>query len=288
MLPITLGGMAQGAIYGLLAVGIVVVVRTTGVYNFAQGELLTVGAYAYLLSVTTNPALQVLAVILGGALLGLLFFGMTDVILQKADPLLRLIGTLAISIMVINLLRFRFTDIPVGVPAWLFGATVVDVAGEHLTANSMVVLVVGIVATTALYLWFQYTDAGRAVRAVTENREFAALSGIHVRRMLALSWVAACVFSALGGMLLAPIASVYPTMGQDVLFKGFVAAKLGGFPSIIGAMVGGIVLGIIEAYSTVVFGGGDLKDVLSFALLLVVLLLRPGGLLGGTAVLRRA
>jgi branched-chain amino acid transport system permease protein len=280
--------MSQGAIYGLLAIGIVVVVRTTGVVNFAQGELLTVGAYAYLLSVTTNPAVQLLAVILGGALLGLLFFGMTDVILQKADPLLRLIGTLAISIMVINLLRFRFTDIPVAVPAWVFGPTLVDVMGERLTANSILVLIVGVVATATLFMWFQYTDAGRAVRAVTENREYAALSGIHVRRMLALSWIAACVFSALGGLLLAPIASVYPTMGQDVLFKGFVAAKLGGFPTILGAMVGGIVLGIIEAYSTVVFGGGDLKDVLSFGLLLVVLLLKPSGLLGGTAVMRRA
>lgn len=287
MLALLVGGMANGAIYGLVAVGAVLVFRATGIVNFAQGELLMAGAYTYLLvlSVLAAPA-QIVPVVGVGLLLGLVLFAVTHILLRRASELEVVIGTLATSIIWLNLARLVFSDIPRGVPGWLTGEATIGLSGGAITVNAVVTLVVGLVMTAAIYCWFRFTDSGRAVRAVAENPDYAALSGIPVRRMLALSWAIGGLLAAGAGLLLAPSVGVYPTVGGDVLFKGFVAASLGGFESEIGAMLGGIILGVIEVIGVVVIGG-DMKDVIAFGLLLAVLLLRPTGLLGA-AQARRA
>jgi branched-chain amino acid transport system permease protein len=283
------GGLANGAIYGLLAIGVVLVIRATGVVNFAQGEFVTLGAFAYLISISihVNPLLQLVFVLVAGVLSGLVFFVTTEYLLKGADHLRILIATLALSIIIINVLRLTFTDVPQPTPPWLFGERGISVGGNVVSSNTFVILASGLIATAGLYAWFQFTNVGRAVRAVAENRQYAALSGINVRWMLAISWIAGAVFTGLAGLLLGPVISVFPTMGQTVLFKGFVAANLGGFDSIPGAMLGGLTLGVAESLLTAQVGGGDLKDALSFAILLLVLLIRPSGLFGGRA-LRRA
>lgn len=289
MVGLIVGGLANGAIYGLLAIGVVLVIRATGVVNFAQGEFITLGGFAYLISISihANPLLQLAFVLVAGVAAGLVFFVTTEYLLKGADHLRILIATLALSIIVINALRLIFTDVSQPTPPWLFGERAVNLGGNVVSSNTFVILVTGLTATAGLYAWFQFTDIGRAVRAVAENRQFAALSGINVRWMLAISWIAGAVFTGLAGLLLAPVVSVYPTMGQTVLFKGFVAASLGGFDSIPGAMLGGLTLGVAESLLTAQVGGGDLKDALSFAILLLLLLVRPSGLFG-RRVLRRA
>jgi branched-chain amino acid transport system permease protein len=285
---LTVGGLGIGAIYGLMAVGVVLIFRTTARVNFAQGEVLMVGAYAYWIASAhhANAALEVAFVLVLGIALGGFFFLLTHYLLRRADELTVVIATLGVSVIILNGVRLHYTDLGHRVPGWLTGYRTVSIgSGEVVPANSFVILAVGVVSTLALHLWFQRSRTGQAVRAVAESREDAALSGISVRRMLMLSWCGGCAFATLSGLLLAPAVNVYPQMGGDILFKGFVAAALGGFESIIGAMVGGLLLGLIEVHSNHLIGS-ELKDLVSFVILLLVLLVRPSGLLGRTQLRR--
>jgi branched-chain amino acid transport system permease protein len=285
---LTVGGLGIGAIYGLMAVGVVLIFRTTSRVNFAHGEVLTLGAYGYWIALDhhTNAAVQFGVVLVLGVLLGAIFFVLTHYLLGRGDELVVVIGTLGVSVIIVNAIRLHWTDLGHRVPGWLTGYSTVPIgSGEVAPANTFMILGVGLAATLGLHLWFQRSRAGQAVRAVAESREDAALSGIPVRRMLLLSWCGGCAFAALSGLLLAPAVNVYPNMGADILFKGFVAAALGGFESIIGAMVGGLLLGLIEVHSNHLIGS-ELKDLVSFAILLLVLLLRPSGLFGRTQLRR--
>lgn len=288
MLATWIGTVANGAVYGLIALGIVIVFRATGVVNFAQGELLMLAGYGlYLADDAGAGTAGELVLVLGiGAVLGIVMFLVTHFGLRGASMTTTLIGTLALSIIAINAARLAFTDIPHAVPGWLTGNRLLHLpGGSSITWNAVVIVAVGVVGTAAASWWLRFTDAGRAVRAVAENREAAALSGIRVRRILAMAWVIGGVFAALGGLLLTPAIGAYPTMGQSVVFKGFVAATLGGFESIVGAMVGGIIVGIVETAGVEILGG-DAKDLVLFVFLLVLLLVRPTGLFSSAAVRR--
>lgn len=288
MLSIWIGAVANGAIYGLIALGVVIVFRATGVINFAQGELLMLGGYAFLQAgrAGVGPLGQLAIVLAVGAVLGLAFFVVTDRGLPNASLITVLIGTLALSIVMVNGARLAFTDIPSRVPGWLTGDRVVHLPGATtIPLNTVVIIAVGVAAAAGSALWLRATDTGRAVRAVAEDRQAAALSGIRVRRILALAWVIGGVFAALGGLLLSPAVGVYPTVGQSVVFKGFVAATLGGFDSVVGAMLGGILVGVLETAGVLLIGG-DAKDAVLFALLLALLLLRPNGLFAARTVRR--
>jgi branched-chain amino acid transport system permease protein len=285
---LTVGGLGIGAIYGLMAVGIVLIFRTTARVNFAQGEVLMLGAYGYWIASEhhANAVFEIVLVLLIGVALGGVFFVLTHYLLRRADELTVVIATLGASVMILNAVRLHYTDLGHRVPGWLTGYDTVSIGSEGVVpANSFMILGVGIVSTLTLHLWFQRSRTGQAVRAVAESREDAALSGISVRRMLFLSWSGGCAFAALSGLLLAPAVNVYPQMGGDILFKGFVAAALGGFDSIIGAMIGGLLLGLIEVHSNHLIGS-ELKDLVSFVILLLVLLVRPQGLFGRTQLRR--
>ena len=281
--PLLVGGIGTGAIYGLVAVGIVVIMRTTGAVNFAQGEFMTVAGYAYveLVARHANSVILLLAALVAGAALGIVFFAITRYLLRGASELIVVMSTFALSIIIQNLALLHYTDIAYAVPVWVVGNNVVNFLGGTVADNLLVALLVLLVSTAALSYWLRRTMMGRAIRAVAENAEFAALSGIRVPRTLALSWCVAGAFTALGGIFLAPLAGVTPTMGANVLFTGFVAAALGGFGSEIGAMLGGLFLGVLEVFATTI-AGAAWSDIASFAVLLVVLLAKPTGLFGSS------
>lgn len=280
-MEILIAGLSTGAIYGLMAVGVVMIFRATSRVSFAQGEVLAVGAYAYWIASEKDlgAPLELALVILAGIALGVLFFVLTQYLMPSADELGVVIGTLAVSIVMITVLRLLYSDQPKHVEGFLTGEGLVSVGEGAVSANSFVVLAVGLLATIILHIWFQRARTGQAVRAVAESPEDAALAGIPVRRMLLISWAVGCAFATVSGLLLAPATNVYPAVGADILFKGFVAAALGGFGSIIGAMVGGLSLGVIEIETTRMIGP-EFKDLISFAVLLLVLLIRPEGLFG--------
>lgn len=275
------GGLAVGAVYALVAIGIVLVYRTTNIVNFAQGELLMTGAYAYaiLLEAGASSSVALVGALAAGAFFGLLCFFVTHVLLSRASELGVGIGTLALLILMQSIARHLFTDNPRSVEAWLVGPATVSIGATKLTANSLLTVAVTLVVSLVLFLWLQSTLFGQAMRAVAENRVRAALTGISVPRTLAVSWMTGGALAALGGVMLAPITGVFPTIGSAVLFAAFFATVLGGFHSLIGALVGGFLLGIVETYANVYFGGAY-RNLVIFVVLVGVLTVRPQGIVG--------
>lgn len=279
-MEVFIGGLAIGSIYALLAIGVVLVFRATGVVNFAQGELMMISAYAYVLTAdrTDSLALQLFAAVAAGAIGGLSCYVVAHVLLPTSSRIGQVIGTIALLILLQAGARYLFTDNPLRAEPWLFGDRDVEMFGSSVAANTLLILAVTVIATGALFYWQGMTVYGRAVRAVAEDPWRAALSGIHVASTLATSWAVGGALAGIAGVLLSPVVGVFPTMGVDVIFPAFIAAVLGGFSSILGSLIGGLALGLIQTYAVVTFGG-TFKDAVMFAVLLGVLLWRPTGLL---------
>lgn len=280
-LAILVGGLATGAVYSLVAVGIVVIFRATGVVNFAQGSMLMTGGFAYLLMSreTDSALLQLLVVVAVGCAVGLGLFAVAHLLMRQATEITQLIGTLAVLILLESGARLRFGDNPTSVPGWLLGnRTLTLPSGDEIPVNSLVIIGATLLMGLALHTFFRLTQYGKAVRAVAESPTNAALTGIPVKFMLAISWVLGGVLTSVGGMLLSPVTQVYPSMGAEVLFPAFLAAVLGGFNNILGSLVGGLAIGLVQTVAVATFGG-LYQDVVVFVVMLVILLVRPRGLL---------
>jgi branched-chain amino acid transport system permease protein len=279
-MDLLIGGLAIGAVYSLVALGIVLVYRATGVVNFAQGELVMVGAYCAVLAAqaTGSSALEFIAAVGASAFCGLVFFLVTHFLLRGWSHMGVVIGTLGLLILLQSVARYLFTDIPLPAEGWLFGDTNVDLFGVSIAVNSLTILAGSTIVAIGLYVWEKTTIFGRSVLAAAEDPWRAALTGINVRTTLVVSWMMGGALAGFAGLLLGPLIGVFPTMGADLIFPSFIAAILGGFSSVPGAFIGGLLLGIIQTYA-VVYLGGAWKEVASFAVLLIILLWRPTGLL---------
>ncbi len=274
-----IGGLAIGAVYALLAIGVVLIFRASGVVNLAQGEVMMASAYAYVLvsQRVDAPAVQVIVALAAGAAVGLLCFVVAHVLLPKATRIAQVIGTLALLILLQAGARYLFTDVPMRAEVWIFGERSVDLFGSSVPVNSIMILAVTTLASAALFYWQGFTIYGRAVRAVAEDEWRAALSGIHVRTTLAVSWAVGGMLAGTAGVLISPLIGVYPTMGDAILLPAFIGAVLGGFSSILGALIGGVALGLIQTYAVVTFGGA-MKEVVMFTVFMLVMLWRPTGI----------
>lgn len=278
-MELLIGGLAIGSTYALVALGVVMVFRSTGIVNFAQGELMMIGAYAYILTaeMTDSAVVQLVAALAAGVAGGLVCFLVTHFLLRRAGEIGLVIGTLALLIFAQTGARLRYTDNPRNAPGWIFDGGEVSLLGNSVSANSLLAFGVSTVVAAALLLWLRFTIVGHSVRAVAEDQWRAALSGVHVKIMLSMSWAIGGALAAIAGVLLSPVTGVFPTMGGQVLFPAFIAALLGGFTSLQGALLGGLVVGVVQTYAVVQVGGA-FRDVIMFALLLAILLWRPTGL----------
>jgi branched-chain amino acid transport system permease protein len=280
-----IGGLALGSIYALIAVGVALVYRTTGVVNFAQGELVAIGAYAYIMasSWTASPALTMLSALLGGAVAGAIFFFVVHVLLRGREQLRQVVGTIAMLTLIQGGIRLIATDRPHRAETWLFADRTIHLAGAALPANSLVIIAVLLLTASALFLWFTFTTVGKAMAAVAEDPVRSALSGIPVRSMLLISWIAAGAMAAMAGVLISPVTGAFPQMGAQVFLAAVVGAVVGGLDSIAGALLGGLLVGVVQTYAVIVVGG-SYRDVIVFGLLLLFLLIRPAGLFGSSAL----
>lgn len=274
-----LGGLANGAIIALVAIGIVLSYRATGLVNFAHGELMMLSAYTYVLisDLTGSPVLQIVGALSAGAVGGLICFVLTGIVLAGFAEMTLVISTLGLLILFQSVMRHVFTDIPLRAEPWLFGDQRFSLLGVSLPANSIVILTSVPLVTVGLIYWQSATVFGRSVLAAAEDPWRAALCGIHVRATLATSWIVSGILAGLAGVLLGPVIGVFPGMGADIVFPAFIAAILGGFGSVAGAMIGGLLLGLLQTY-TVVLLGGVMKETVMFGFLLLMLLWRPNGL----------
>jgi branched-chain amino acid transport system permease protein len=282
-------GLASGAIYASLALALVLIYRATDVVNFAQGEMATFAtfiAWALMdkgMSYWPAFALTLVAAFVGGA-------AIERIVIRPVEHR----PEIAIVIVTIGLLIMLN-----GLTGWIWGPEIkafdspfpnrtVDVGGVSLSAQDLGVVAVCLVMVLLLWAFFRFTTIGLVMRAVANDPQASRLVGVRVGWMLAVGWGLAAVLGAVAGMMAAPTLFLDPNMMLVVLIYAFAAAVLGGIDSPVGAVVGGLTLGVLinllGAY--VDFIGGELRLPSALAILLIVLLIRPQGLFGH-AVVRR-
>jgi branched-chain amino acid transport system permease protein len=278
---IVISGIAMGAIYALIALGYAFVWNTMAVVNFAAGEFVTFAAYIFVATFITAlgfPFLVALASAMAVmAILGALFSRIVFARLQKQKPLVAIIATVAFGIFLKEMAHILYGPEPLMYPGPLGNATF-TVAGIRVGWQQLLIVAVVVVLMVAQRVVLQRTMLGKVMRAVAVDRDTAALMGIPVQKVLAGTFAYSSVLAALAGILLAPLFFVTTEMGTLVGLKGFVAMIIGGFGSLPGAILGGLLLGVSENLGAY-WISSIYKDVIAFSLLLIFLAVRPQGLL---------
>ena len=281
-LQIVISGIAQGCIYGLIALGLVLIYKTTETVSFAHGELMMLGAFGGFACMTLLGWpfwLAVLATVVAMGLFGVVLerIVIRPILGQPAFTLVMLtigIGYVARGLVtMIPAIGTETHALPVPYKDQIW-----NVAGLVLNVEQMVVIAVTIVLSAALYALFRYSKIGIAMQASSQNQLAAYYMGIPVKRLNGLVWGLAAAVAAIAGVLLAPITFVYANMGFIGL-KAFPAAVVGGFGSLPGAIVGGLIIGVVESLSGFYLPQG-FKDIAAYIVVLVMLMVKPNGLFG--------
>lgn len=284
----TVAGLAQGAIYGSLALALVLIYRATEVINFAQGEMAMATTYvAYQLTLWGLTFWLAFFVTL---LIAFAFGVIVQVVFIRPvqqSVIAVVIVTIGLFILIDGLVTWkwggdlRFTAVP-------FGNEVYHLGSVAVSRQDIGVLVVSILSVVGLWVLFQFTKIGLAMRAAALRPAAASLVGVRVNWMLALGWGLAAVLGAVAGMMTEPTTFLQPTMMQPILLYAFAAAVLGGLESPAGAAIGGVLIGVFMNLvgQYVGFATAELRLPIAFAVLLTVLLVKPNGLFGRRQVRR--
>ena len=285
ILQLAIAGVSVGSIYALVALAIVIPFKASGVLNFGQGEIVTLGAYAALVltQLALPYAVVVGAVLVLGAVGGVLIERLLIRPIVKAPEFTLVIATFAIGLLIKGLISMHFGDSPNTLDG-PFGADPIVAAGLRFNPTTLWILACTALVTAAVIVFFRHARLGKAMRAVSVNADAARLMGIRVESVYRWSWAISTAIGALAGLLVAPLIGINPEIGQLIL-RGLLAAVIGGFTSVPGAIVGGVAVGLIETYSGVMVGTA-FKNLVPFVLLMVLLVFRPQGLFGAADVKR--
>ena len=276
-----LDGLSLGAVYALIALGYTMVYGIAKMLNFAHGDIIMVGAYAILVSTLGGPgawvgfALSVVVCTLMGVIIERLAYRP----LRGASPLAVLITAIGVSYLLQGSAQLIFGAKPqqIGLPD--FGA--IPMFGSRVSVNTLVTLLVGAVIMAALTLFVKRTKTGRAMVAVSEDRGAAQLMGISVNKIITITFAIGSALAAFASLFyLMQIPAVEPTLGSMPGIKAFTAAVIGGIGSIPGAMLGGVLLGVVEKICQSIPAISDYTTAIEFAILILILLVRPIGILG--------
>ncbi|MEO6897160.1 MAG: branched-chain amino acid ABC transporter permease [Caldimonas sp.] len=281
-LQIVISGMAQGCIYGLIALGLVLIYKTTETVSFAQGELMMLGAFAGFACMTLLGWPFWLAIVATVAAMAVFGFALERVAIRP------ILGQPAFSLVMLTIgigyaARGVVTMIPgIGTDTHTMPVPYKDqtwnVGGLVLNVEQMVVIGATAVLSAVLYAVFRYSRIGIAMQAASQNQLAAYYMGIPVKRLNGIVWGLAAAVAAIAGVLLAPITFVYANMGFIGL-KAMPAAVVGGFGSLPGALVGGLVIGVVESLSGFYLPEG-FKDIAPYVVVLIMLVVKPNGLFG--------
>lgn len=276
-------GLVVGSGYALMAIGLTMIFGLMDVVNFAHGELYMLGAFFAYSFCAIAGLNYFLSLIMGMAcvmLLGLLFERIALKRLRNQNILTTVLITIGLAIFLRNTALVIWGPIPRNMPT-PFGQGVITIGSIYLTKARIFAIVMAVVAVLSMHLMLRKTKLGKAMRATFQNRQVAALVGVNIDRIYAFTFALGSGLAALAGALLGSIFIVQPEMGQLAVLKAFVVVILGGLGSFIGAICGGVILGIAESLGAGFISTGY-KDAVGFVLVILILLFRPSGLFGKT------
>ena len=280
-------GVASGGIFASLALALVLIYNAMGLVNFAQGEMAmfaTFVAYALIENGMSYWIALPLALVLAFAG-GVLIQRIVIRPVERAPVLTLVIVTLGLATLINGLAGFVFGYIPRSFPS-PFSVQTVSVLGALVSFRDLGVIAVSALVLVLIYLLLQRTTLGLAMRAAAHNPDASRLLGVRVSWMLALGWGLASAVGALSGIMVAPILLLEPNMMQTIIIYAFAAAVLGGIESPLGAVVGGLIVGITVNLAGAYLVGGDLQLAVAFLIIVAVLVIKPNGLFGRPSVRR--
>jgi branched-chain amino acid transport system permease protein len=287
MLQLIFSGIAMGSIYALVALGFVMLYNATNVINFAQGEIVALGAYlcVFAMAALGLPYLPAVGTaIIAMMVAALLLFILAYYPLRDRPLLVGVVGTIGIGIALKNLLLLVAGPLPRTLPRF-FGGGELEVSGISLPIQSVVIIVVAAAMFAAYFFYAHFTFTGIMVRATAQDREMARMVGIRVNRMICVTFLVSCAIATVAGFLVAPVVFVSPDMGLPLMLKAFIAIVVGGFGSIPGAIVGGMFVGVLDTL-TAAYISSTYRDVFTFLAFIFVITLRPTGFFGERVAVR--
>ncbi|HYK97192.1 MAG TPA: branched-chain amino acid ABC transporter permease [Candidatus Acidoferrales bacterium] len=283
LIPSAIDGLMLGFVYGLAAMGLTLIFGVMRVINLSHGPVIAVGMFVVYTLFTgplaVNPYIGILAALVFGLVFGVVeYFIAVDRVINEPE-LTTLLATFSVNLMVVGIATILFTTTPRAVDVSLgsLDAGNVTILGTHVVS-----VIVAIVVAVALYGFLFRTRLGKSIRAVANNRAAAELMGIDSRRMLALAFGIGTSLAMVSGALLATLFPFNPLSGASYEVKSFVIVVLGGLGNPTGALVGGIVIGLLEGVTTVIIPVSWVP-VLEYVIFIGILLLRPQGILGARA-----
>ena len=289
LLQQVVSGIASGGIFASLALALVLIYNAMGLVNFAQGEMAMLATFVAVALIDHGvsywiafPATLVIA-FAGGIVIQRIVIRPVE----RAPILTLVIVTLGLATLVNGLAGFAFGYVPRSFPS-PFPADTVSLLGAFVSYRDLGVIAVSAVVLLAIYLLLQRTKVGLTMRAAAHHPEASRLLGVRVSWMLALGWGLASAVGAVSGIMAAPILLLEPNMMQTIIIYAFAAAVLGGIESPLGAVVGGVIVGVTVnlAGAYLPFVGGDLQLAVALAIIVAVLVLKPNGLFGRPNVRR--
>jgi branched-chain amino acid transport system permease protein len=281
LLQSILSGVLIGGVYALIGIGLTLIFGVMRVINFAQGELVMVGMYAtfwvfvllgidpFVSVVLTMPTLFLLGAVLQRSLINRVL---------DALPQNQILLTIGIGLVLSNTAMLVFTS-DYRILSTSYSSSSVALGAMRLSTPLIYCFLITAAITAALYWFLVKTDMGHAIRATAQDRDAAQLMGVNVRTMGVVAFGLGAALAGAAGALVAPIYYIYPQVGGAFTLKAFVVVVLGGMGSIIGATLGGVLIGVAESVSGTYIGSGW-KDLCVYVIFLLVLLLKPSGLLG--------
>ena len=278
---IIVNGLFTGGIYALVAVGLTLIYGVMIIVNFAHGEFLMLGIYVAFWAWTLlgiDP--YVIIPVAFGLIFGLGALVQRGLVQRVLDdhPLNQIILLVGVSTLLIGLVQFFFSAEPRAIHVQ-YETAVISAFGLRFAVARLVAFFASMAISFSLFLFLQYTRTGKAIRAVSQSRDAARLMGINVTFIYYLTFGIGAAITAVAGVLLAPNHSMIPTMGQAYAVIAFVIVVLGTMGNFIGAFLGGLIIGVVEAFAGF-YLGSDVKIIASMLIFILILLFRPAGLFG--------
>jgi branched-chain amino acid transport system permease protein len=276
-----INGVVLGSLYVLVALGLTLVYGVLVQINFAHADVVTLGAFAayFFMHGTGGGYIASIAVALAvGAALGwLMNAAIFAPLRERGSELLPLIATIGVSVMLENAMLAVFGPIPYAFDSPLSN-DVIRFAGTFITLQNVLIIAVSVATIALLYAFMKFTFMGKALRAVSQDRETAGLMGINPDRIVMLTFVIASALAGMAGAMLGPVLVLTPFAGTSVIVKAFAIVIIGGFGNVEGTILAGLLVGLIESFTTQYLEPGMI-DIVVFALLLLTLAVRPTGLI---------
>jgi branched-chain amino acid transport system permease protein len=276
-----INGIVVGSLYVLVALGLTLIYGVLVQINFAHADIVTLGAFtAYFVTglLSGNYFAGIAVALVVGAVLGWMINAAIFAPLRpRNSELLPLIATIGVSIMLQNAMLLLFGPIPYAFST-PYSSTVIRLGSVFFTLQNLVIILVAGITIALLYAFMKFTFLGKALRAVSQDYETAALVGINPNFLIMLTFIIASALAGMSGALLGPVLVLTPFAGTSVIVKAFAIVIIGGFGNVEGTIIAGLIVGLIESYTTQFLDPG-LIDIVVFALLLVMLALRPTGLI---------